>query len=220
MDATRVRLEASHTGAVATGAGTPAEVPRDWREELPVLTGPNVTVRELRAGDAAALFAMITSPDVTQFISPPPPDVDGLERFIECGMRDREGGNGFCMAIVPKGMDVAVGLIQLRRLEPRFEVAEWGFAIGSAFWGTGVFTEAAQLALEFAFDTIGVHRLEARATARNGRGNGVLRKLGAVQEGVLRRAFKRGGRYFDQVLWSILADEWFAGAERFPAKVH
>jgi RimJ/RimL family protein N-acetyltransferase len=42
----------------------------------------------------------------------------------------------------------------------------------------------------------------------NGRGNGALRKLGAVEEGILRRSFLRHGRYHDQVLWAILADEW------------
>ena len=42
----------------------------------------------------------------------------------------------------------------------------------------------------------------------NGRGNGALRKIGAVQEGVLRRSFLRHGQYHDQVLWGILADDW------------
>jgi ribosomal-protein-serine acetyltransferase len=42
----------------------------------------------------------------------------------------------------------------------------------------------------------------------NGRGNGALRKVGAVQEGVLRRSFLRNGEYHDQVLWSILAEDW------------
>jgi RimJ/RimL family protein N-acetyltransferase len=42
----------------------------------------------------------------------------------------------------------------------------------------------------------------------NGRGNGALRKLGAVQEGVLRRSFLKNGQHLDQVLWSILSEEW------------
>ena len=37
--------------------------------------------------------------------------------------------------------------------------------------------------LDFAFETVGVHRLEARSAVANGRGNGALRKMGAVQEG-------------------------------------
>ena len=43
---------------------------------------------------------------------------------------------------------------------------------------------------------------------QNGRANGALRKLGAVEEGVLRRSLRRGGAYVDQVLWSILKEDW------------
>jgi ribosomal-protein-serine acetyltransferase len=53
-----------------------------------------------------------------------------------------------------------------------------------------------------------VLRLEARAAVANGRGNGALRKLGAVQEGLLRRSFLKNGQFLDQVLWSILAEDW------------
>ena len=42
----------------------------------------------------------------------------------------------------------------------------------------------------------------------NGRGNGALRKIGAVQEGVLRQAFDRQGTIYDQTLWTILRDDW------------
>ena len=43
---------------------------------------------------------------------------------------------------------------------------------------------------------------------QNGRANGALRKLGAVQEGVLRRSVRRGSEYCDQVLWSLLKEDW------------
>ena len=63
--------------------------------------------------------------------------------------------------------------------------------------------------------------LEARACVANGRGNGALRKLGAVQEGVLRRSFLKNGQFLDQMLWSILADEWRqAKAVWAPGLVH
>jgi RimJ/RimL family protein N-acetyltransferase len=62
--------------------------------------------------------------------------------------------------------------------------------------------------LAFAFETVGVHRLEARSAVRNGRGNGALRKLGAVQEGLLRKSFLRNGEYLDQVLYAIVDDDW------------
>mgnify|MGYP003298851257 CR=1 FL=1 len=45
----------------------------------------------------------------------------------------------------PKGCTVAVGIFQLKSMEPGFTMAEWGFAIGSEFWGTGIFAEGARL---------------------------------------------------------------------------
>jgi ribosomal-protein-alanine N-acetyltransferase len=105
-------------------------------------------------------------------------------------------------------MQTAIGLFQVRQLEPQFGTAEWGFALGRQYWGTGVFTAAARLTVDFAFEEIGVFRLEARAAVANGRGNGALAKLGAVKEGVLRRSFVRDGRQFDQVLWSIVREDW------------
>src|SRR5712671_1296364 len=187
---------------------TPPRVSTDWRTGLPELTGSLVSLRELRGSDAPALFSALSSEQVARFISPPPATVDGFGRFINWAIRQREAGQYVCFAVVPHGSDTAIGIFQIRSLEPAFGTAEWGFALASEFWGTGVFVDGAKMIVEFAFEVLGVHRLEARAALKNGRGNGALRKLGAVQEGVLRRSFVRNGEYLDQALWTILHDEW------------
>jgi RimJ/RimL family protein N-acetyltransferase len=183
-------------------------VTTDWKTGLPMLTGSLVTLRELRLADAASLFAMLTTQEVSRFISPPPTTVEGFERFIMWTNHERAAGNYVCFAVVPHGMDTAVGLFQVRQLEPGWGNAEWGFALGSAFWGTGFFTEGSRMVLQFMFETIGVHRLEARAAIENRRGQAALQKLGAVREGILRRSFVCKGQYMDQALWSILAEDW------------
>jgi RimJ/RimL family protein N-acetyltransferase len=184
----------------------------DWRRALPMLAGGKATLRELRTSDAPSLLAMLATEEVARFISPPPTTVEGFERFIAWTQRRRAAGDYVCFAVVPSGTDAAVGIFQIRQLDPTFATAEWGFALGSAYWGTGVFMDAAKLTLEFAFESLGVHRLEARAAVRNGRGNGALAKIGAVREGVLRKSFLRNGEYLDQALWSILRDDWRAKA--------
>ena len=189
-----VTMQATATPIVST----------DWQQGLPTLTGEQVVLRELRASDAASLFALLTTEEVARFISPPPTSVDGFERFIAWTLRQRTAGTYACFAVTLRGFDTAIGIFQIRQLEPGFGTAEWGFAIGSPFWGTGVFQDGAELVHDFAFDTIGVHRLEARAAVLNGRGNGALQKIGAVQECVLRKSFQRNGQYLDQVLYAIL----------------
>src|SRR5579862_4753052 len=121
----------------------------DWRGGLPTLTGSRVSVRDLRVEDAPSLFSMLTTEEVTRFISPPPTTLETFERFVLWAHREREAGTYVCFAVIPEGLDAPVGLIQVRQLEPTFETAEWGFAIGSSFWGTGVFVDAAKLVLDF-----------------------------------------------------------------------
>ena len=193
---------------IVTTTATATTTATNWRQALPVMAGSNFTLRELRKEDAPSLLAMLTAEEVSRFISPPPTTVEGFERFIAWAQRERMAGNYACFAIVPTGMNTAIGIFQVRSLEPGFGTAEWGFAMASEYWGSGIFVEGARLILDFAFEVIGTSRLEARAATANGRGNGALRKLGAVQEGVLRRSFLRNGHFFDQVLWGILAEDW------------
>jgi ribosomal-protein-alanine N-acetyltransferase len=177
----------------------------DWWEQVPVLAGPNVEVREVEIGDVNSLFELLTEPQVTKYISSPPPTISAFHGFIMWAHRQRQAGSCVCFAVVPKGLDHAIGLFQLRALEPSFKTAEWGFALGSSFWSTGIFLEAAALVVEFAFRTVGVHRLEARAVVDNSRGNRALEKLGATGEAVLRGAFNRR---HSQFLWSLVSEEW------------
>ena len=192
----------------------------DWKAGLPVLRCDGFTLRDLRLSDAHSLLALLTTEEVTRFISPPPTTIEGFERFIQWTVREREAGRYLCFAVVPDGYDTAVGLFQVRQLDSGFSTAEWGFAIASEFWGSGLFVKGAQAVLGFAFDVVGVHRLEARAAVLNGRGNGALRKIGAIQEGILRKSFLRGGKFLDQALWAIIDEDWYRSKAVWGVKVN
>jgi [ribosomal protein S5]-alanine N-acetyltransferase len=175
---------------------------------MPTLSGPRATLRALIPSDAESLCQLLTTEPVGQFLLPPPSSVERFGRFIDWTHKEQESGRHICYGIVPNGHEHAVGLIQVRRETPYCTTAEWGFVLSEKFWGTGLFIASAQVALEFLFETAGVYRLEARTIVENGRANGALLKLGATQEGVLRRGFCRNGEHFDQFMWSIIADEW------------
>jgi [ribosomal protein S5]-alanine N-acetyltransferase len=185
----------------------------DWQRGLPQLTGTRVTLRELRSGDAVSLLTAAASDEVRRYISPPPATVEGFEQFITWAQRQRVAGQCASFAIVPRGSDVAIGLFHLRSLQPSFCSAEWGFLMAPEFWGSGIFTDSARLVVEFAFEVLRAHRLEARAALRNLRANAALGKLGAVREGVLRKSFLRNGELLDQAMWTILADDWAAAQQ-------
>src|SRR5918912_1607349 len=89
---------------------TEAALSSDGRHHLPVLAGSLVNLRDLRASDAPSLFALLTTEEVSRFISPPPTTVEGFERFIAWTHREREAGKYACFAVVPHGMDTAIGI--------------------------------------------------------------------------------------------------------------
>ena len=179
-----------------------------WQRALPVLQGTGFHLREVQHSDAASLFTMLTTEEVARFITTPPTSMAGFEGFVDYAQRRRSLGEFACFAIVPDGLDTAVGIFQVRTLDAEFSTAEWGFAIGSAFWGRGLFAEGAQLVIAFAFEQIGVNRLEARAMAANERANGALRKVGARKEAVLRQSMTKHGHLHDQHLWAIVETDW------------
>jgi RimJ/RimL family protein N-acetyltransferase len=179
-----------------------------WRNELPPLTGRVVMLREPGSPDLGPLVDLLSIGDATRFGLDEPVSEVGVQELIERFARERASGLAFTYVITLATARSIVGLVQVRQLDPVFEAAEWECTIAPSSRGSGIFLEAARLVGSFAFGAIGTHRLEARVLLQNGRGNGALRKLGAVQEGILRRSSRREGEYFDQVLWSLLKEDW------------
>jgi RimJ/RimL family protein N-acetyltransferase len=180
----------------------------NWREELPTLTSRLATLREPVPKDLGPLVTLLSLGDATRFGTDAPATDVSVQRMIERAARDRTTGQAFTYAITPGTARPPVGLIQVRRMDPAFEAAEWECTLAPAVRGTGIFLEAARLVGSFAFGQVGVRRIEARVLLKNGRANTALRKLGAVEEGILRRSVRLNGEYVDQVLWSLLKEDW------------
>jgi RimJ/RimL family protein N-acetyltransferase len=179
-----------------------------WRNELPPLTGRVVLLREPVTQDLGPLVDLLSLGDATRFGLEEPVSEVEVQELIERFARERASGLAFTYVITLATARTIVGLVQVRQLDPSFEAAEWECTIAPSSRGSGIFLETARLVGSFVFGTIGTHRLEARVLQHNGRANGALRKLGAVEEGVLRRSVRRSGEYFDQVLWSLLKEDW------------
>lgn len=180
----------------------------NWRAELPALTARAISLREPVTQDLGPLVDLLSITDATRFgLDDAVTDV-GIQHLIERAARDREAGTAFTYVVTSGAARTIVGLVQVRQLEPGFETAEWECTLAPSARGSGIFLEAARLVGSFTFDTVGARRIEARVLLQNGRGNGALRKIGAVQEGLLRRSIRRGDDYLDQVLWSVLKEDW------------
>jgi ribosomal-protein-alanine N-acetyltransferase len=180
----------------------------NWRSELPTLSARMVTLREPEPSDLRPLMDLLLLADASRFGIDDPVSEVSVQQMLDRIARDREAGIAFTFLITVTSTRAVIGLVQARQIDLSWESAEWECTLAPSWRGTGAFLETARLVGSFAFGTVGVHRLEARVLLRNGRANGALRKLGAVQEGVLRESVRRGSAYLDQVLWSVLKEDW------------
>jgi RimJ/RimL family protein N-acetyltransferase len=192
----------------------------DWKEQLPRLRGRTVELREPAPHDVGPLTDLFSIADAPRFGLTAPIGEAALQQFIQRAIQERAAGTSFTYVVTLAAQRAVVGLIQVRNQDVSFETAEWEGLIVPSSRGTGVFVEAARLVGSFAFGSVGVHRLESRVLLQNGRANGALRKIGAVQEGVLRRSLRRGDEYLDQVLWAVLKDDWSDRTVPAAARVH
>lgn len=201
-------------------AETNASAAVSWREALPTLTSRTLTLREPNAQDLGALVDLLSIGDASRFDIDGPVTESAVREFIERARRARAAGQSFTYVVIASANRSLVGIVHVRQLDPSFEAGEWDGMLAPSSRGTGVFLEAARLVGSFAFRTVGAHRIEARVLLQNGRANGALRKIGAIQEGVLRRSVRRGSEYFDQVLWSVLKDDWSDHGVSTTPRVH
>jgi RimJ/RimL family protein N-acetyltransferase len=179
-----------------------------WRTELPTLTARMATLREPVAQDLGPLVSLLSVADATRFGMEDQGSEVVVQELIQRAARDRAAGLSFTYVITTGTARPPIGLIQVRQLDPSFDIGEWECTVSPLARGTGVFVESVRLIGSFAFGLVGVRRLETRVLLQNGRGNTALRKLGAVEEGILRRSVRRNGEYVDQVLWSLLKEDW------------
>ena len=171
-----------HAGSPTTGDWPLAPVERSWHAVSPELHASGVTLREVQPADASALMTMLTTVDVSRVARHRPCSLPDLASRIDAARLERLHARGLCLAVVPSTIGAAVGLFHVREIAPAFSSAEWDFVLAPQYWGRGLFFRVAPLVVDFVFDVIGAARLESR-TALDGRSQGALRKLGAVQGG-------------------------------------
>ena len=178
-----------------------------WTDRVPPLHGDVTTLREVAASDVYTLFTLFSDPAVTAYMAPPPPTLAKFAGFVEWSHQQRAQGRGVCFGIVPDGMTAAVGILQVR-LDPALSGAEWGFVLSAHFWSTGVFADAANVLVRFAFTTMHVQRLEARIALRNRRAQAAMQKLGARFETTLEQSSPQGIPRDPESVWMLREQDW------------
>lgn len=180
---------------------------------FPVLTGQRVCLRAPRVQDIDDVFALFSHADVMRYWSSAPMRVrmqaEGkLEEMLE-GFARRDSLNWL---IAARRGDRAIGSCTLYRFDARHRRAELGYALHPQWWGQGLASEAVALALDWGFQRLGLHRIEADIDPRNEASRRLLAGLGFRREGLLRQRFLVDGSATDSEIFGLLQDEWSARA--------
>ena len=177
-------------------------LPATWQQTIPELQGDFVTLREVQPEMDKSLWQIIWPAEVAHLFPPAP---RGEQEFRTVLMRLLEGRQSGCevgfVACVGSG---PIGLVHVRALEPSFQTAECAFAFAPDCWSTQAPGEAIGLVRDFIFEVVGAHRIESRTLMNAGERIECLRRLGAREEGVLRRSARVSGGFEDQILWAIV----------------
>ena len=175
---------------------------------FPALPGPRVTLRGPRADDAQALFELFSIPEVMRYWSRPAmqsiDEACTLIEGIDEGFRNRTMLNW----VITDAADVAIGSCTLFRIDPRHRCTELGYALHPAHWGSGIASEATSLALAWAFEVLGLHRVSAGIDPGNESSRRLLLRHGFQLEGHLRQSYFVGDTVTDEALFGLLATDW------------
>jgi 8-oxo-dGTP diphosphatase len=161
-----------------------------------------LTIRPLRAEDAAALHRLVNDWDVAKSLArvPFPYPRELADDWVASTHAQMAEGRAWHLAITgleqagtPEETEVLVGCVGLT-LDATGKAAELGYWVGRRFWGHGVAPEAAGRMARWALANLGVERLVASALVENARSQAVLRRIGFRRVGEGAREFlSRGG---------------------------
>lgn len=175
------------------------------------LTSERLCLRLLDTGDAADLLAIFGDPEVVRYWSQPP--WTGEREALAMIERDRLAfaeGTALRLGIVLRSCNRVVGTLALFNLSRSNRRAEIGYALARAQWGQGLMHEALTLLVDWSFETLQLHRLEADIDPANRASARSLQRLGFQREGLLRERWIVDGQVSDTAFYGLLAAEWRA----------
>ena len=177
-----------------------------------ILAGDLVRLRGVRADDLPTLAKWEMDPGRLTTLSnrlTPPSEAAARERIAKWSTNEKDD-LGFAIEAL-EDPPVLVGNILLWGVRPKDRCATLGIALGREYIGRGYGTDAMCVIVEYGFREMGLHRIQLSVARFNPAGIRAYEKAGFVEEGRYRESCWHDGRWYDEVLMSILDHEWEAG---------
>jgi ribosomal-protein-alanine N-acetyltransferase len=187
------------------------------------LEARRIAIRAPQTADVAELRAILSrNVDHLRPWSPSPPAGTNPLGFAELGRsiakqrRDWKAGNAYVFVVLLRaGREPIIGRVALTSVtRGAWQCAQVGYWLDAGHGGRGLMSEALELALTFAFERIGLHRLQAAVMPRNEASRRVLTRHGFREEGYAERYLRIGGAWEDHIIHGLTQEEWSGVARR------
>lgn len=178
------------------------------------LTGGRARLRPIKPDDAPAAYDLFRDDRVVRtLLVEAPANLQEEEawagRASEFPMQEQSGWDAYSLAIESLDKPGLIGVVSLhQRNHP--QQLEIGYWLGVPYWGQGFMTDAARLAVHFAFQHLDAARVFATVFVGNAASRRVLEKNGFHLEGTLRQHVQKRGEWLDEWFFSLLRAEWEA----------
>jgi RimJ/RimL family protein N-acetyltransferase len=186
-----------------------------------ILEDDNVLLRPLKTTDIEFLLPYaINEPDTWFYSHRSAKGEQGMRNYIQTALDNREAGREYAFIVFDKKTSNCAGSTRFYDIQPENDMLQLGYTwYGEKFRGTGLNKHCKFLLLQFAFETLGMLRVEFRADARNERSIAAMKSIGCKVEGILRSNMwlEDGGRR-DSIILSILKNEWENGVKEYLKK--
>lgn len=181
-----------------------------------ILEDESVLLRPLKETDIEFLLPYaLNEPDTWVYSHKSAKGEQGMRKYIQTALDNRVAGKEYAFIVFDKKTNTYAGSTRFYDIQPENDMLQLGYTwYGEKFRGTGLNKHCKFLLLQFAFETLGMMRVEFRADARNERSIAAMKSIGCKAEGILRSNMwlEDGGRR-DSIILSILKDEWESGVK-------
>ncbi|MGH9871583.1 MAG: GNAT family N-acetyltransferase [Pyrinomonadaceae bacterium] len=180
----------------------------NW-ERLPTLNTSRLSLRAISAEDVDDFYAVYSNPEVMRYWSTPAlANKDAASKLISEIREGVERHDMLKWGIALGSNNKLIGSVTLFHLDFTHHRAEIGYAQGRAYWGNGYMQEALTAILNYAFEVLKLHRIEADVDPRNDASVRTLERLGFQREGYLRERWQVNGEIQDALFYGLLRPDW------------
>lgn len=177
--------------------------------EFPVLETERLRLREMTVDDAPGIIEMMSDPEVLRFMRDPPVDThEKAIAFINRAHGWYEGKEAVQWAITHRDDDRLIGVSGWHHWDREDRHVDIGYHLVSELWGRGYATEVSHAMIEWCFDNLDVHRIQADCTDGNIASETVMRKCGFKYEGTTRESCWEHERFVDLKWFGLLRREY------------